>query len=124
LETGRWGWMHKRSWPTATYPNDDHAGSIDCKNEEGEFVEYYPASVKSGNHPPLTLILYDYTTCDPQNPNCPWVRKRFKAKFVTIPEAKKALEDFLKKHPEVMPAEYKLKKEEEVNNIENPESSL
>ena len=90
--TGRYRSFEKRGWPVAIYESGHYAGYISCADE------YYPANVKTGQHAPLTIGLYDYSQGSQNRKS--W---RFKKEFATLAEAKEGLIDALKKHPDWIP---------------------
>jgi hypothetical protein len=96
--TGPWSSFQTRSWPSAEYSDGRPAGGMQCE------TEYRPSDAKSGDHKPLKIFLIDYSK---PNGNCSWTRTVFSKLAATLKEAKERLEEYIKRHPEVMPAEYR-----------------
>lgn len=96
--TGPWRSFKTRSWPSSEYPDGCPAGGIKCEDE------YRPSDAKSGDHKPLKIFLIDYSKPDG---NCPWKRMVFSKPAATLKEAKERLEEYIRLHPEVMPAKYR-----------------
>lgn len=84
--TGRWRSFSNRAWPDAIDEKENLMVSITCEDE------YSPSRVKTGEHAPLRVLVYDYSG----HHN----RKRYKLskEFKTLKEAKEAAETFLKNH--------------------------
>lgn len=91
--TGLMAIANKRGWPSAQYNDGKYAASIHCSSN------YYPADVKTGNHPPVTLKIADYSMPDG---NCPWTRRTI-GQFKTLKEAKAAFAELLKTNHKITP---------------------
>lgn len=93
-ETGLAAIAYQRGWPTASYePGDVTCARVTCE------AGYYPADVKTGNHPLLTLRIADWSK---EGNSFNWVRA--KQKFATLKELKAALPGILKANPYLIPA--------------------
>jgi hypothetical protein len=88
--TGRYRSFHHRSWPSAEYPNDRIAARIECTES------YTPYSAKNGGHPPLKLLIADYSVT-------PWKWRKAKGEFNTLQEAKDAFTKIVEKFPSIVP---------------------
>jgi hypothetical protein len=96
VPTGRYRSFEYRAWPSAEYENGDTAGFISCVEE------YIPTNVKTGNHPELSVYICfrKLTNEEKKKHGLVWNRKLAK-KFATLAEAKKGLQDFLDKNPDI-----------------------
>ena len=97
VPTGRYRSFEVRAWPTADYVGDYAATTILCEKE------YVPADVKTGNHPPLTLLIAKWYTKEERGDKAAFDWVRIKRKFPTLKEAKKFAGEFLNRHPEYWP---------------------
>lgn len=91
--TGRYRSFQQRAWPSA-YVGDQLMFALSCADE------YRPADAKSGCHAELKVYVYDYSLGKRE-------RKMgvLKARFTTLAAAKAGAEDFLARHPEMLPKE-------------------
>ena len=93
-KTGRYASFYPRHWPSAYYEDGNIAVSIKCNDGMG----YHASYVKSGNHSPLVVYIYDYSEGVTERKI--W---RLKKTFSTLAEAKLAAQDCINRHPEVVP---------------------
>lgn len=91
--TGRYRSFEKRGWPHAEYEDGQYAGSIVCTDQTQNYV---PSQVKTGNHPPLKVRVYDYS--GPQRASV-----ITKTEYKTLAEAKEVLAELLHKFPHFIP---------------------
>jgi hypothetical protein len=90
--TGRFASFERRGWPEVLV-GDVMIAYIRCEDD------YIPHLVRLGLHKPLKLMIRCRRELTKNN-NCPWTFYKFKTEFATLPEAKKALSDFIEKYPD------------------------
>lgn len=97
VPTGRFRSFQRRGWPSADYADGSPAFMLSSDDE------YVPAKVRAGDHKPLELRVADYREASLEK-HGGWRWARLKARPATLDEAKRLAEEFLKAHPEFMPA--------------------
>lgn len=90
VQTGRYRSFERRAWPKAYFANDDLAVSIECADE------YVPRKVKTGEHAPLRVLIYDYSAGVQSR-----TIRRLKGEYATLAEAKARAVQFWEDHPEL-----------------------
>jgi hypothetical protein len=101
--TGLWAIGNPRRWPTADFkaitdPMKSHAAAqIICSEA------YTPGAVKSGNHPPLKVLIADYTKRNDNTGGWDW--RTLTKRFTTLDEAKQGVLDFYSTHPSFLPTD-------------------
>ena len=86
--------FYNRAWPDAYYDNagKDPAAAIYCS------ASYDPSQAKTGDHPPLTLMIADHSV---PGPGFTW--RKVKGEFKTLQEAKDKAEELIEKYPNIHP---------------------
>lgn len=98
--TGRYRSFEHRPWPMALYPDGQLAAQIVC--EDSWHRSYKPRVAKSGEHPPLTLHVFDYSD-GVQVRHC----RKAKTRPKTVAEAKELLVKTLTNHSHFIPTEFR-----------------
>lgn len=106
VPTGRYRAFGKRDWPSAEYENGDPAATIRCEKK------YVPADARSGNHPPLTLLVAKWYRKEERGDRAAFDWLKFRKKFATLKEAKKFAEEFLNHHNEYWPESLRKRRKE------------
>lgn len=88
--TGRYRSFQPWGWPSAFAPDGQIVARIECP------TRYSPRKVALQFHEPLTVKVADYRTT-------PFTWRKIKGQFKTIPEAKTAFEELIKKYPDILP---------------------
>lgn len=91
VPTGRYRSFQRRTWPKA-YLDGKIVAAITCDDE------YYPPSVREGNHAPLNVFIYDYSQGSIERK----MRKLVKT-FATLQEAKITTKSFFERYPQILP---------------------
>lgn len=98
--TGRYRSFDRRGWPSAHYkgPKENVAAQILCPHD------YRPSDVREGRHAELKIGIAFWRDHTNGRQTFDWKYLVRRAK--TLDEAKKLAEDFITRHPEVMPKEF------------------
>lgn len=94
--TGMYRSFEKRGWPTAYYGSADGLPAAFLRCEE----DYEPAQVRSGNHPPISVVVLHHNHAEVPGS---WKRFVLKHKAATLDEAKKLVASFLESHEDWHP---------------------
>ena len=94
--TGRYHSFFDRGWPSATI-NDRPIAAIYCVKGWG----YTHHLAKSGDHPPLTLSIADYSDPSPEKGAFVW--RKVKGEFLTLDDAKKRAVFIIANRPDFLP---------------------
>lgn len=100
VPTGRYRSFQHRNWPQAFYDGDEGRLAVYITCEDA----YRPAVVKTGQHKPLEVWVYDYSACKDSLQRERRTRK-MNRKFTTLAEVKTVMNKFLSEHSELWPKE-------------------
>ena len=96
VPVGRYRSFEKRAWPSADYADGRPAAYIRCE------CAYHPRMVRDGSHPPLKVIIADYSNPSNKTDNCGFTWITLKSRCATLAEAKQAVIDILAEYPHLM----------------------